>query len=158
MDVADFDAAFPQLLEDCLPPDIDSELSVAREWLKKVLEYNVPHGKKNRSLIIASSYRHLLGSDRPLTGDEVHKLQVLGWCVEMLQAWLLVADDIMDQSHTRRGKPCWFRNKDVDLVGINDAFLLESCVYKLLRKHFRQENYYVHLLELFLEVILISVS
>jgi farnesyl diphosphate synthase len=57
----------------------------------------------------------------------------------------------MDQSHTRRGKPCWFRNKDVDLVGINDAFLLESCVYKLLRKHFRQENYYVHLLELFLE-------
>jgi hypothetical protein len=44
MDVADFDAAFPQLLEDCLPPDIDSELSVAREWLKKVLEYNVPHG------------------------------------------------------------------------------------------------------------------
>lgn len=128
------------------------QIYYVRVWLAPYV------GKKNRSLIIASSYRHLLGSDRPLTGDEVHKLQVLGWCVEMLQAWLLVADDIMDQSHTRRGKPCWFRNKDVDLVGINDAFLLESCVYKLLRKHFRQENYYVHLLELFLEVILISVS
>jgi farnesyl diphosphate synthase len=94
MDVADFDAAFPQLLEDCLPPDIDSELSVAREWLKKVLEYNVPHGKKNRSLIIASSYRHLLGSDRPLTGDEVHKLQVLGWCVEMVHVRSLCRTEV----------------------------------------------------------------
>ena len=35
------------------------------------------------------------------------KFAVLGWCIEWLQAWLLVADDIMDESQTRRGQPCW---------------------------------------------------
>ncbi|XP_062522312.1 farnesyl pyrophosphate synthase-like [Corticium candelabrum] len=151
MDVHDFDKAFENIIEDCLPNETEKELSVPRQWLRKVLEYNVPHGKKNRGLSVAASYRHLLRSERPFTDDEIHKLQVLGWCVEMLQAWLLVADDIMDQSHTRRGKPCWFRNDDVGLVGLNDAFLLESCVYKLLKKHFRQEAYYTNLVELFME-------
>ena len=43
-------------------------------------------GKKNRGLSVAASYRHLLRSERPFTDDEIHKLQVLGWCVEMVSS------------------------------------------------------------------------
>src|SRR3954470_5016113 len=92
----------------------------------------------------------LLG--RGLTEDEYFKAAALGWCTEMLQAFFLVSDDIMDSSITRRGKPCWYRNEGVGMVAINDAFLLESSLYAVIRHWFRDHPAYVHLLELFLEI------
>lgn len=38
------------------------------------------------------------------------------------------------------------------MIAINDGFILESMIYKLLKKHFRQDACYVDLLELFHEV------
>ena len=38
------------------------------------------------------------------------------------------------------------------MTAINDSFLIEASIYKLLKRHFRSKNYYVDLLELFLEV------
>jgi geranylgeranyl pyrophosphate synthase len=69
-----------------------------------------------------------------------------------LQAFFLVLDDIMDQSFTRRGQPCWYKNADVGNIAINDATMLEAAIYQLLKSHFRGEPYYVDLLELFHEV------
>lgn len=43
--------------------------------------------------------------------QEVSDAQVLGWCIEWLQAFFLVSDDIMDDSTTRRGQPCWYKAK-----------------------------------------------
>jgi len=65
---------------------------------------------------------------------------------------LLIADDIMDGSETRRGQPCWYKKDDLGLTAFNDAILLETCVYSLLAKHFRDQPYYQNLLESFLEV------
>lgn len=58
----------------------------------------------------------------------------------------------MDQSITRRGQPCWYKVSGVGNIAINDAIMLEGAIYRLLRLHFRQESYYVDLLELFHEV------
>lgn len=55
-------------------------------------------------------------------------------------------------SITRRGQPCWYRVPTVGNIAINDSFMLEAAIYYLLKKHFRQQPYYVDLLELFLEV------
>lgn len=58
----------------------------------------------------------------------------------------------MDSSVTRRGQPCWYRQQGVGMVAINDAFMLESAIYILLRAHFRKHPAYVDLVELFQDV------
>lgn len=99
---------------------------------------------------VPDSVSVLLG--KKLSEDEYFKAATLGWMTELLQAFFLVSDDIMDGSITRRGKPCWYRQEGVGMVAINDAFLLESTIYSLLKKHFRSHPAYLDLIELFHEV------
>jgi farnesyl diphosphate synthase len=72
--------------------------------------------------------------------------------IELLQAFFLVADDIMDSSKTRRGSPCWYLMPNVGMISINDAFMLEGAIYILLKKYFKTHESYVDLMELFHEV------
>ena len=68
-----------------------------------------------------------------------------------LQAFFLVSDDIMDASITRRSQPCWYRVAEVGMIAINDSFMLEAAVYRLIKVHFKGQPYYVDLVELFQE-------
>lgn len=38
------------------------------------------------------------------------------------------------------------------MIAINDAFLIKSCIYILLKNYFKKDPYYIELVELFLEV------
>lgn len=89
---------------------------------------------------------------RPLDPEESRLTSTLGWLTELLQAFFLVSDDIMDSSITRRGEPCWYRQPGVGMVAINDAFMLESAIYLILKKHYRSHPAYLDLIELFHEV------
>ena len=93
-----------------------------------------------------------LMTGKELSEDEYFHAATLGWMTELLQAFFLVSDDIMDSSITRRGAPCWYRQPEVGMIAINDAFMLEAAIYILLKKYFRQHKSYVDLLELFHEV------
>ena len=90
--------------------------------------------------------------NRPLTDEEFEKSATLGWLTELLQAFFLVSDDIMDGSITRRGEPCWYKQPGVGMIAINDAFILESGIFLILKKRFRSHPAYVDLVELFHEV------
>lgn len=68
----------------------------------------------------------------------------------------LISDDIMDASETRRGEPCWYKLDDVKLIAINDGIMIENCIYNVLQTYFRQEPYYIDLMELFHETTLIT--
>ncbi|KAI5475282.1 farnesyl diphosphate synthase [Pseudohyphozyma bogoriensis] len=122
----------------------------AKAWFKASLDHNTPGGKLNRGISVVDTVEILKGS--ALTEEEYTRAAILGWCIELLQAYFLVADDMMDASITRRGQPCWYRVENVGNIAINDSFMLEGAIYFLLKKHFRQEKYYVDLLELFHDV------
>jgi len=124
-------------------------------WVRKVLEYNVLGGKMNRGLMVVETGVTLFRSmGKPVANDDLCRFAVLGWVIEMLQAWLLVADDIMDSSLTRRGQPCWYKVDGVGPLALNDAFLIEMLMFKVLRRHFGGRPEYAQLLDLMTETTL----
>ncbi|KAK4800823.1 hypothetical protein SAY86_021310 [Trapa natans] len=148
---SEFVKVYSVLKEDLLRDPAFEFTDNDRQWVEKMLDYNVPGGKLNRGLSVLDSYK-LLIEGRELTDEEVFLASSLGWCIEWLQAYFLVLDDIMDGSHTRRGQPCWFRLPKVGLIATNDGVLLRNHIPRILKQHFRGKPYYVDLLDLFNEV------
>jgi len=121
-------------------------------WVREMLNYNIKGGKMNRGTMVVEVGKILAESrGRSLSNADLVKLAVLGWCVEWLQAWLLMLDDVMDDSTSRRGQPCWYRNAHVQKIAINDGVTVEMIMYKILRRHFANEPCYLQLIDLFLE-------
>lgn len=69
----------------------------------------------------------------------------------MLGAHYLILDDIMDESTTRRGEPCWYRQPQVGIMAINDACILKSAIFFFLKKFFRHHPAYINLVDLFVD-------
>merc|ERR1711953_768334 len=128
----------------------DPSLRTAAKHLQEALNYTLPGGKMTRGLITTRVFHSLADPDC----YEWYEVGLrLGWAVELLQTCFLVADDIMDQSATRRGRTCWY--KTTGLSAVNDALTIESCVYILLRS--LPPNYPVsELVTLFQEVTFIT--
>ncbi|KAG9242934.1 farnesyl diphosphate synthase [Calycina marina] len=145
-----FESIFPKLVEDVL--DHAKTYKLPEEfvsWYKASLNSNTIGGKCNRGMSVPDSVSML--REAPLSEKEYFETATLGWMTELLQSFFLVSDDIMDSSKTRRGQPCWYLQPHVGMVSINDAFMLESAIYVLLKKYFRQHPAYVDLMELFHE-------
>ncbi|TFK53264.1 isoprenoid biosynthesis-like protein [Heliocybe sulcata] len=150
-----FQEAWPILRDDVLEDWAAKGVSQdAIDWCRRNMEYNVIGGKMLRGRAVVDSLAIL--EARELTDEECFRAAVLGWCMELFQAFGLVADDIMDQSPTRRGRPCWYKVEDVGLVAINDAFILEGTMFFLLKKYFRDQEGYVDFVELFREMIYLT--
>ncbi|KFA65712.1 hypothetical protein S40285_04810 [Stachybotrys chlorohalonatus IBT 40285] len=146
----EFEAVWPKLEEAVLEHSAAYKLpKQALDWLKQNLEINTLGGKCNRGMSVPDSVSILLGT--PLSEEQYFQSATLGWLTELLQAFFLVADDIMDGSITRRGKPCWYRHEGVGMIAINDSIILEAAIYILLRKYFRSHPAYVDLVDLFHE-------
>ena len=98
-------------------PLLGQQPEFASSYTRRMLDFNVPGGKLNRGLAVADAVAAIVSplstsSSVPeavaaLPTDARFKADALGWCIEWLQAFFLVADDIMDGSLTRRGQPCW---------------------------------------------------
>ena len=76
---------------------------------------------------MASNVCVQLQRNRPEVDDAA---LILGWAVEALQTCFLVADDIMDQSITRRGSLCWYRKENVGLAAINDTLAIGTIIFQ----------------------------
>ncbi|KAL9123383.1 MAG: hypothetical protein Q9187_000065 [Circinaria calcarea] len=168
----EFESVFPSLVQDLTEHAQQYGMpSNALQWYQKVqlpsyasqsyhdvdrciqsLKHNTLGGKCNRGISVLDTASILLSA--PLSPSQFHAVSTLGWLTELLQAFFLVSDDIMDSSHTRRGQPCWYRVSEVGMIAINDAFMLESSIYVLLKRHFREHPAYIDIVELFHETSL----
>ncbi|EFN59689.1 hypothetical protein CHLNCDRAFT_33543 [Chlorella variabilis] len=150
----EFLKVFEQLRDEIVNDELlAGQPEASKQWVKEMMDYNVPLGKLNRGMAVLDVVQSLAEAKgaAPSAEDEF-RANALGWCIEFLQAYFLVADDIMDSSITRRGQPCWYRRPEVGMVAINDGIILEACIFRILKKHFGALPCYVHLLELFHEV------
>jgi farnesyl diphosphate synthase len=143
-DTAKFLCLYPMLRDEILHHlKTEQELNdEAVDWCRNMTDYNVPGGKLNRGttvLAVAAAF----GLTSPV---QQARAAVLGWTIEFLQAFFLVADDVMDDSVTRRGQPCWYKQKYVANIAINDAFLLESFCFTILKQHFGSSGQVYHVL------------
>ncbi|CAD5222847.1 unnamed protein product [Bursaphelenchus okinawaensis] len=98
--------------------------------LEKNFAYNMGDGKCARAALGMDIYNALCP-----TATEEDKTNAAKVCItnELLQTFLLVTDDIMDNATTRRGKPCWYKLDGIGLSAINDGLLLDSAIDQLIR-------------------------
>lgn len=128
--------------------------SPANEWLEKLFDYNVPCGKLNRGLTCVHAYQFL----RPdVSHEDLKSVCSIGWTLELLETCFLIADDIMDNSKTRRGKPCWYKVDNIGTGAINDAFLLENAADWLLSEELKDKSSLFDIRRLFNQAKLFTV-
>uniref|UniRef100_A0A2K5Q551 Farnesyl pyrophosphate synthase n=1 Tax=Cebus imitator TaxID=2715852 RepID=A0A2K5Q551_CEBIM len=106
--------------------------------LKEVLEYNAIGGKYHQGLTVLVAFRELV-EPRKQDADSLQRALTVGWCVELLQAFFLAADDIMDSSLTCQGQICWYQKPGV------------ACIYCLLKLYCWEQPSYLNLIKLFLQ-------
>ena len=161
-----FMALYPQMAQDVI-----DELEVigadqrSKDWVARAFRYTILGGKMSRGLMVPQMVNQTVSRDEPNAGNEgvseaatqMHQARVVGWCLEVLQAAFLVVDDVVDEAQTRRGKPAYHRLPGVGAGrAMTDGLILESLVFRLLRRHLRSHTAYLDLLELFRESIFIT--
>eukprot|EP00301_Raphidiophrys_heterophryoidea_P009879 c14890_g1_i1.p1 GENE.c14890_g1_i1~~c14890_g1_i1.p1 ORF type:complete len:410 (-),score=93.28 c14890_g1_i1:132-1280(-) len=126
--------------------ELDGETKTEiKEYYNMCLQHTVPGGKLTRGLTVVQACQSLVPN---LTVEQTFEACILGWCVEWLQAFFLVADDVMDRSTTRRGLPCWYKLPNVcEANAVNDSLVLESCIFIILKKYFSDRPYYGQLVD-----------
>lgn len=149
-------ALWPDVVRDLTEAGRHLDIPDVLKWMAKVLQYNVPAGKKSRALTLVYAYRMLVSPDQ-LTEENVRLARILGWCTELFHAFLLILDDIEDRSETRRNQLCWYLQNDIGLAAINDGIMLESAIYQLLRTHLKGKDCYLEVMELLQETTMKTV-
>lgn len=96
-----------------------------RYYVIKMLDYNVLNGKMFRCFYLIETVEILnkFNVNEIESESIIDKAIILGWVLEFIQATSIVIDDIMDQSVTRRGKECWFRNVCIQAQRKNHQFI-----------------------------------
>ena len=117
-----------------LPPNDMSEhvAKRVREYYSDCLDYNIVGGKLARAQTVCEALRFCSSSQLNSDSAQFKAALIFGWTVEILQAFFLIEDDVMDKGETRRGQPCWYKCPGVGVANaINDGLLLEQVLYEL---------------------------
>ena len=125
----------------------------AIQHIGRMIEYNVPHGKCVRGMLVVQAFRAMAPR---ASGRQLYQAMAAGWVLEWSQAAALVQDDMMDAAPTRRGRPSWYRVPDVGLAAINDGLILENHIFTLLRTYLEDEECYPRLVSFVIDLLYVT--
>ncbi|WP_393971453.1 polyprenyl synthetase family protein [Oxyplasma meridianum] len=86
----ELDSFFKMKLDECRDP-------VSRDMVARIRDFTMNGGKRVRPILTIAGYNLFRGFDERITKASIS--------IELTQSYLLIHDDVMDQSETRRGKP-----------------------------------------------------
>ena len=105
-----FDDTYKEVSQRLLDQQPELNLTKVYERIREVSDYNVTDGKRGRGIMTVKAFKLLAkGLNREVSAEELHIANIIGWSMEYLQGYATVADDIEDQSITRRSKLCWYK-------------------------------------------------
>lgn len=73
---------FPQLIQDATELQEHADMPETNVWLRKVMAYNIPFGKRTRGMTTALAYRYL--NPKEPSKENIQLSYVLGWCAEIV--------------------------------------------------------------------------
>lgn len=82
-DSREFMAIFPDIVRDLTDAGRHTDIPEVTKRFAKVLQYNVPNGKKTRGLSTVIAYK-ILEKPENLTPENIRLANILGWCVELV--------------------------------------------------------------------------
>jgi len=88
------DQEIESFFDECVPKNLDR---IGREVSRLITDFTLSGGKRLRPIFVIMGYRLFRNAD-----DRIFRAAI---SIELAQSYLLIHDDIMDQSDTRRGKP-----------------------------------------------------
>lgn len=142
-----FQQVLPKIVDILSKSEKFSQLPEVMESLRQIIDTNVEGGKKIRGITTVYAYEYFEKPEN-VNEEKLVLARIAGWCVEMMQAYFLITDDIMDSSLTRRGSPCWYRHPEVGLRAINDAIMVKCTYFEIFKMIFKDKPYYVDIIEL----------
>ena len=101
---------------------------------KSIREFSLRRGKRIRPLLLILSYKGYCPARKRISSSLYHA----STCIELLHNFMLIHDDIIDQSHLRRGKPTLHkilgkivRTKRREKLGYDLGIIAGDIVYAL---------------------------
>lgn len=79
----EFLAVFPDIVRDLTDAGRHTDIPEVTKRFVKVLQYNVPNGKKNRGLTTVVAYK-MFEKPENLTPENIRLANILGWCIELV--------------------------------------------------------------------------
>ena len=109
--------------------------------VREMIEYTALGGKMSRCYLVMSTLELSTSAQGGPTSAQFHEAITMGWCIELaslsnvmnlfnfkcyfqLQAAFLVADDVMDESLQRRGKPSWVARVSTNMLTFIMSYLI----------------------------------
>ncbi|KAJ8925696.1 hypothetical protein NQ315_009543 [Exocentrus adspersus] len=145
----EFVSYFPTLVESLIQSNTITGLPDMVQRFTTLLQYNVLNGQKVKGVTAVVSYR-MLEKPGNLTEDNLKLANILGWCVELLETFVGLIEEIVKNSETC---PNGYKLPGVSQATYMEVFNLEQSIYYLLKKYFSTHTYYSDMVQLVQDMI-----